>query len=77
MRVQAGRIGPIEAIFKGSYEVFGLADTLVFSEKGVYPYYTSPRTLVFKYSQLLVRRQVSGRKISVCLEQGANGSYQN
>jgi hypothetical protein len=24
LRVQAGRIGPIEAIFKGSYEVFGL-----------------------------------------------------
>jgi hypothetical protein len=27
LRVQAGRIGPIEAIFRGSYEVFGLADT--------------------------------------------------
>jgi hypothetical protein len=27
LRVQAGRIGPIEAISKGSYEVFGLVDT--------------------------------------------------
>jgi hypothetical protein len=27
LRVQAGRIGPIGALFKGSYEVFGLADT--------------------------------------------------
>jgi hypothetical protein len=27
LRVQAGRIGPIEAIFEGSYGIFGLVDT--------------------------------------------------
>jgi hypothetical protein len=34
--VQAGEIGPIEAIFKGSYGFLGWLILLVSSEKGVY-----------------------------------------
>jgi len=36
MRVQAGEIGPIEALLKGSYGFLGWLILLVSSEKGVY-----------------------------------------